>query len=98
VTHFKYRIQMGDEYTYRDSSYALDLLVQCLLDQGPDYLGTQAAVDRLLARAKGEEVGELAPRRPPVRAEEIQITVVVVSPSFSPSERRAEEGWHKVGE
>jgi hypothetical protein len=94
VTHYKYRIQVGDEYTYRDSPYALDLLVQCLLDQGPDSsrARAQAAVDRLLAKAKGEEVAELPPRRPPVRAQDIQITVVVVSPP----ERRAEEGWHKV--
>jgi len=94
VTHYKYRIQVGDEYTYRDSSYALDLLVQCLLDHGPDYLGTQAAVDRLLAKAKGEEVAELPPRRPPVRAQDIQITVVVVSPL----QRKPEEVWRKVGE
>ena len=94
VTHYKYRIQVGDEYTYRGSPYALDLLVQCLLDHGPDYLGTQAAVDRLLAKAKGEEVAELPPRRPPVRAQEIQITVVVVSPL----ERKPEEVWRKVGE
>ena len=66
MTHYKYRIQVGDEYTYRGSPYALDLLVQCLLDQGPDYLRTQAAVDRLLAKARGEEVAELPPRRPPV--------------------------------
>jgi hypothetical protein len=96
VTHYKYRIQVGDEYTYRDSPYTLDLLVQCLLDQGPDSsrARAQAAVDRLLAKAKGEEVAELPPQRPPVRAEEIQITVVVVSPSFFPP--GAEEGWHKV--
>ena len=68
VTHYKYRIQVGDEYTYRDSPYTLDLLVQCLLDQGPDSsrARAQAAVDRLLAKAKGEEVAELPPRRPPV--------------------------------
>jgi hypothetical protein len=90
VTHYKYRIQVGDEYTYRDSSYALDLLVQSLLDGA----NRHGEFDRLLAKAKGEEVGELAPRRPPVRAEEIRISVVVVAPP----ERKPEEGWHKVGE
>jgi hypothetical protein len=89
VTHYKYRIQVGDEYTYRGSPYALDLLVQCLLDHGPDYLGTQAAVDRLLAKAKGKEVAEPRPRRPPVQAQDIQISVVVVEPP----KRRPQEGW-----
>ena len=28
VTHFKYRIQVGEEYTYRDSSYTVGLLVE----------------------------------------------------------------------
>jgi len=64
VTHYKYRIQVGDEYTYRDSSYSLDLLVQSLLDGA----NRHGELDRLLAKARGEEVAE-PPRRPPVRAE-----------------------------
>jgi hypothetical protein len=88
VTHFKYRIQVGDEYTYRASSYGLDLLVQSLLDGVPD---SKAAVDRLLAKARGEEVPEQPPR-PLVRAQDIQISVVVVEPP----KRRPQEGWHKV--
>jgi hypothetical protein len=93
VTHFKYRIQVGDEYTYRSSAYALDLLVQSLLE-GVDYEHTLAAAERLAAKkkARGEEVAEPAPRRPPVRAEEIRIAVVVVSPP----KLRPQEGWHKV--
>jgi len=92
VTHFKYRIQVGEEYTYRDSSYTLGVLVQSLLDGVMDSERTSAEVDRLLAKVRGEEVPELAPRRAPVRAEEIEITVEVVEPR----ERRAEEGWHKA--
>jgi hypothetical protein len=59
-----------------------------------DYKYTLAECERLLAKARGKDVPELPPRRPPVRAEEIRITVVVVSPP----ERKPEEGWHKVGE
>ena len=90
MTHYKYRIQVGDEYTYRDSSYALDLLVQSLLDGA----NRHGELVRLVAKARGKEVAEPTPRRPPVRAEEIQITVVVVSPL----ERKPEEVWRKVGE
>jgi hypothetical protein len=64
--------------------------VQSLLDGA----NRHGELDRLLAKAKGEAVGELAPRRPLVRAEEIQITVLVVSPL----ERKPEEVWRKVGE
>jgi hypothetical protein len=91
VTHFKYRIQVGDKYTYRSSSYALDLLVQGLLE-GVDYEHMLEAADRLAAKARGEEVPAHRPRRPPVRAEEIRIRVVVVAPP----ERKPEEGWLKA--
>jgi hypothetical protein len=95
VTYFKYRIQVGGEYTYRDSSYALDLLVQGLLE-GVDYEHMLAAAERLAAKARGEQPTELAPVRSPVRspvrAEEIRISVAVVEPP----KRRPEEGWHKA--
>ena len=91
MTHYKYRIQVGDEYTYRSSMYALDGLVQSLLDGSS---GLEADVEGLLAKARGKDVPELAPPRPPVPAEDIWISVVVVEPP----ERRPEEGWHKVGE
>jgi hypothetical protein len=91
VTHFKYRIQVGDEYTYRSGAYALDLLVSSLLE-GVDYEHTVQAAERLAAKARGEEVAEPAPWRPPVRAEEIRIRVVVVEPP----KLIPEEGWHKV--
>ena len=94
MTHFKYRIQVGEEYTYRDSSYTLGVLVQSLLDGVMDSERTSAEVDRLLAKVRGGEVPELAPRRTSVRAEEIEITVEVVEPR----ERRAEGRLVKVGE
>jgi hypothetical protein len=82
---------VGGEYTYRDSSYALDLLVQGLLE-GVDYEHMLAAAERLAAKARGEPPTELAPVRSPVRAQDIQISVVVVEPP----KRRPEEDWHKV--
>jgi len=88
VTHFKYRIQVGDEYN-RSNGYALDLLVSSLLE-GVDH-GHTLAAERLAAKARGEEVPEQPPR-PPVRAQDIQISVVVVEPP----KRRPQEGWHKV--
>jgi hypothetical protein len=45
-------------------------------------------VDRLLAKARGEEV----PEQPPVQSQDIQITVMVVSPL----ERKPEEVWRKA--
>ena len=90
MTHYKYRIQVGDEYTYRSSMYAMDLLVRSLLDGSS---GLEDDIEGLLAKARGKDVSELAPRRPPVRAEDIWISVVV-----EPPERRPEEGRHKVGE
>jgi hypothetical protein len=45
VTHFKYRIQVGDEYYYRSNGYALDLLVSSLLE-GVDHGHTLAAERR----------------------------------------------------
>ena len=89
VTHYKYRIQIGDEYTYRSNGYALDLLVSSLLE-GVDH-GHTLAAERLAAKARGEEVPEQLPR-PPVQAQDIQISVVVVEPP----KRRPQEGWHKV--
>ena len=90
MTHYKYRIQVGDEYTYRSGAYALDLLVSSLLE-GVDH-GHTLAAERLAAKARGEEVPKQPPRRPPVQAQDIQISVVVVEPP----KRRPQEGWHKV--
>jgi hypothetical protein len=92
MTRYKYRIQIGDEYTYRDSSHALDMLVLALLD-GADYERMLQAVERLEAKARGQDLPELPPPRPPVRAEDIRITVVM-----EPLKRNPEEDWHKVGE
>jgi len=89
VTHFKYRIKVGDEYTYRSGAYALDLLVSSLLEGVDEH--TLPATERLAAKARGEEVPEQLPR-PPVQAQDIQISVVVVEPP----KRRPQEGWHKV--
>jgi hypothetical protein len=75
MTYYRYRIQVGDEYTYRSSSYALDLLVQGLLE-GVDYEHMLEAADRLAAQARGEDLPAHRRRRPPVRAEEIRISVV----------------------
>ena len=90
MTHFKYRIKVGDEYTYRSGAYALDLLVSSLLEGVDEH--TLAATERLAAKARGEEVPKQPPRRPPVQAQDIQISVVVVEPP----KRRPQEGWHKV--
>ena len=50
MTHYKYRIQVGDEYTYRSNGYALDLLVSSLLE-GVDH-GHTLAAERLAAKAR----------------------------------------------
>jgi hypothetical protein len=58
VKRYRYRIQVGDQYTYRDSIYTLDRLVQDLLDEGINYEGDLAEASRLLRKAKGESVPE----------------------------------------
>ena len=60
-THYRYRIQVGDEYTYRESSFTLDQLVFELLE------GERASIDVLVA--------DPDTARQPVAPEAIQITV-----------------------
>jgi hypothetical protein len=88
MTHYRYRIQVGDRYTYRTSAYALDGLVQDLLDEGIEFEGKLASAERLLRKAKGENVPE-PPESKPVPPEEIRITVEKIPP---PPEK---EKWHK---
>jgi hypothetical protein len=93
MTYYRYFVQVGDQYTYRDGSYELDSLVQGLLDNGIEYEGRLAEVSRLLRKAKGEDVPD-PPKLQPVAPEKIKITVEKVPPPRPPKK----EKWHKVGE
>jgi hypothetical protein len=91
MTHYRYRIQVGDEYTYRDGVIALDSLVQDLLDRGVHYEGKMAECARLMRKARGESVA--APPKPkPVPPEDIKITVEKIPPPPPPEK----EKWHKL--
>jgi len=82
--HYRYRVQVGDEYTYRDSSYRLDKLVWELLNGYED-------IETTLAKLQGKKTK--AKKRPPapVPFKDIQITVVPAPPTKEPQE----EKWHK---
>jgi hypothetical protein len=88
MTHYRYRIQVGDQYTYREA-HSLHHLVQDLLDEGVGYEGDLAEAHRLLRQAQGESVPE-RPKSKPVPPEEIKITVEKI-PSAPEKEK-----WHKV--
>jgi hypothetical protein len=92
MTHYRYRIQVGDQYTYRDDSISLDRLVQDLLDEGIGYEGTNAKLGRLLRKAKGEPPEPEPPKPKSVLAEQILITVEKVPPPRPPKK----EQWRKV--
>ena len=92
---YKYRTQVGEEYTCRSDHYMLDQLVRRLVEEGPDYRARERDrdrdMDRLLAKARGQEVADEPPepRRPPVRPEDSRITVVVI-------ESEEEAAWRKI--
>jgi len=73
MTHYRYRIQVGDQYTYRESLLELDRLVQDLLDEGLGE-GRDAKLARLIRKAKGSSSPEPPPAKK-VAAEDILITV-----------------------
>jgi hypothetical protein len=90
MTHYRYRIQVGDQYTYRNGSYEMDRVVQDLLDEGVGY-DRDAQISRLLRMAKGEDVPE-PPESEPVPPEQIRITVEKIRPPRRPEK----EKWHKL--
>jgi hypothetical protein len=89
MTRYRYRIEVGDQYTYRGDSFALDHLIHELLDEGINY---ESAVGRLLRKARGDENVPEPPKCEPIPAEAIRITVERLPPP-PPAE---EEKWHRI--
>jgi len=92
MTHYRYRIQIGDQYTYRSGEYELGHLVEALLNHGVGYDQLEE-INRLVRKAKGKNVPD-PPKPVPVPPEKIRITVEKVAPPRPPQK----EKWHKVGE
>jgi len=91
MIYFRYKIQVRDQYTYRDGGHELDRLVRDLLAEGVGYEGDLAEARRLLLQAKGEKVPE-PPKCKPVPPGKVRITVEVVPPPKPPEK----EKWRKV--
>jgi hypothetical protein len=92
MSHYRYRIQVGDQYTYRNDSFALDRLVEELLDKGLGYEGNEAKLGRLLRKAQGHPPEPEPPEPKPVLAEDIRITVEKVPPPPRPKK----QPWRKA--
>jgi hypothetical protein len=84
MKEYRYRIQVGDEYTYRESGLELDQLIRNLADN-LEY----NQLDALLAKARGNDAP--AQKRRTAKLEEIKITVEQYTPP-------KEEKWHKCEE
>jgi hypothetical protein len=84
MTDYRYRVQVGNEYTYRESGIELDQLIRNLADND-EY----NQLDALLAKARGNDAP--AQKRRTAKLEQIKITVEQYTP-------RKEGKWHKCEE
>ena len=83
MTDYRYRVQVGDEYTYRESGLELDRLIRNLTNNH-EY----NQLDALLAKARETDTPNAPKKRRTAKLEEIKITVEKYTPP--------EEGkWHK---
>jgi hypothetical protein len=78
---YRYRIEVGNEYTYRETGFEVDLLIGDLIDN------IDGKLDALLAKAKGTEPPK---KQRTARLGEIRITVEAYTP------RPKEAKWRKV--
>ena len=67
MTELRYRIQVGNKYTYRDTHYKMDRLVKELIDGD--------SIQDLLAQVRG-----IKTEQKPVKPEEISIAVEIAPP------------------
>jgi hypothetical protein len=88
MTELRYRIQVGNKYTYRNSSYDMERLVKDLID------GSNTRMNNLLAEMKGQKFEE------PKLVKPEEITIMVESRPHRPKSSGANcpraAGKHRV--